>query len=146
MLLSCLDCTIINGYLHSPPIYFIIGMCWTCIVKGGVAFGSDVQSFSILDGNLRSHVLFRTYAYDVLDFLWSNWVFLAIELLEVVRTDVYLHLRRILNNFLCRIYLLDNVHDGAWIRRTLILNVKKAIVKSLFLYYSNIASLPIPLP
>ncbi len=111
----------INRYLHSPPLYFIIGMCWTCIVKGGVAFGSDVQSFSILDGNFCSYVLFRAYANDVLDFLWSDWVLLAVELLEVVRADVSLYLRRILNDFLCRIYLLDNVHDDAGCRRTLIL-------------------------
>ena len=87
-------------------------MWWTCWDKGGISFGSYVQSIGVLDRYFCSHVLCWWHVYYVLTFLRSNWFFPVVKLLEVIRTHVYLYFRCILNYFLRRLYLLDDLYDG----------------------------------
>jgi hypothetical protein len=126
-------------------------MYWTRKVKRRGGYGSDVQGFRILDRDFRSHVFRRRYVYSVLAFLWTNGFFLAIELFETIRTHVYLHLRSILNGFLCRIYLLHNVFNGTR-GRTLKhqkLHSKKAMDYSTAFFVSSnrsVSTVPISFP
>lgn len=87
--------------------------------KEGLTYGSHVPSIRLLDWNLCCHVLFGRYENDFIIILRTDWVFRALILFEIIRTDVYLHFRCIFDGILRWLYILDNIYDGAWTRRTL---------------------------
>lgn len=81
--------------------------------KGRERNESHVPRAWLLDGYFCCHVLFRTYERCIAAVLRSNRSFCIFILLESIRKNVYLHFRSVLDDFLCRIYILFDFHHGS---------------------------------
>lgn len=87
--------------------------------KGGMHCGSNVSCTWFLDRHLYNHVLFGRHENHRAHFLGTDRVFLSIGLFETVRTYVYVCLWSLFDDFLCRLHVLDELHDAIR-RRTVI--------------------------
>ncbi len=81
--------------------------------KGRERNESHVPRAWLLDGYFCCHVLFRAYERCIVAVLRSNRSFCIFILLEFIRKNVYLHFRSVLDDFLCRIYILFDFHHGS---------------------------------
>lgn len=80
--------------------------------KGGMHCGSNVSCTWFLDRHLYDHVLFGRHENHIAHFLGTDRVFLSIGLFETVRTYVYVCLWSLFDDFLCRLHVLDELHDA----------------------------------